>query len=68
MSESSDMLFVTMLGKADALGDLTTTNPRPLPAPESLQASRRLRLSLRGRPQQRHTGTRRPTGLRTADS
>jgi hypothetical protein len=26
MSESSDMLFVTMLGKADALGDLTTTN------------------------------------------
>ena len=25
MSESSDMLFVTMLGKADALGDLTTT-------------------------------------------
>jgi hypothetical protein len=26
MSESSNMLFVTMLGKADALGDLTTTN------------------------------------------
>jgi hypothetical protein len=26
MSESSDMLFVTMLGKADAVGDLTTTN------------------------------------------
>jgi hypothetical protein len=26
MSESSDMLFVTMLAKADALGDLTTTN------------------------------------------
>jgi hypothetical protein len=26
MSESSNMLFVTMLGKADAFGDLTTTN------------------------------------------
>jgi hypothetical protein len=26
MSESSNMLFVTMLGKADAVGDLTTTN------------------------------------------
>ena len=26
MSESSNMLFVTMVGKADALGDLTTTN------------------------------------------
>jgi hypothetical protein len=26
MSESSNMFFVTMLGKADALGDLTTTN------------------------------------------
>src|SRR5262245_32042124 len=26
MSESSNMLFVTVLGKADALGDLTTTN------------------------------------------
>ena len=26
MSESSDMLLVTMLGKADALGDLTATN------------------------------------------
>jgi hypothetical protein len=26
MSESGNMLFVTMFGKADALGDLTTTN------------------------------------------
>jgi hypothetical protein len=26
MSESSNMLFVTVYGKADALGDLTTTN------------------------------------------
>jgi hypothetical protein len=26
MSESSNMLFVTMFGKADALGHLTTTN------------------------------------------
>ena len=26
MSESSNTLFVTVLGKADALGDLTTTN------------------------------------------
>ena len=26
MSESSNMLFVTMYGKADALGDLTATN------------------------------------------
>ena len=26
MSESSNMLFVMMLGKADGLGDLTTTN------------------------------------------
>jgi hypothetical protein len=26
MSESSNMLFVTVFGKADALGDLTTTN------------------------------------------
>ena len=26
MFESSNMLFVTMLGKADALGDLTATN------------------------------------------
>jgi hypothetical protein len=26
MSESSNMLFMTVFGKADALGDLTTTN------------------------------------------
>ena len=69
MFESSNMLFVTVFGKADALGDLTTTNAatKTLPAPESLWASRRLRLSPRGRPQQRHTRTRRPAGLRTAD-
>jgi hypothetical protein len=62
-------LQAQILGKAAALGDLTTTNAatKTFAGAGIAVGSRRLRLSPRGRPQQRHTRTRRPAGLRTAD-
>ena len=71
MSANSNMLFVMLNGKADALGDLSATNTS-----NTTFAGAGMRCCglcggygcrQRGRPQQRHTRTRRPPGLRTAD-
>jgi hypothetical protein len=63
------MLFVTVFGKADALGDLTTTNAvtKTLAGAGLAVGFAAATAVAEGRPQQRHSRTRRPTGLRTAD-